>query len=338
MSFPAEPTAPETVPAAAPETATPESAPAQSPQTSTDDMSIEEIAAGFRSGNLGPGEGGGSPEASTPAEGEQSQEEASDPWEAKAPKPKPKSITDRLAARREAEARAKTAAEYEARVAELEAERQRLTADQSRADAEFRRLIAAGKLDDALKVKGVSLTFQQLQEAELRRLGALKGGGADPRVDELRAELAALKSEREKSIERYRQQQAEAERQRQFDEDRAAVVEELAGLGLPGADRFAKAPGVAETVLHMMAQDPQLTTEQAAASARQHFAALYTALHDVFGETAAPVTQRTQSPAAAAPGRTIAPGAAPSSRVPDDLPAAEHYEEVKRQMRALGLL
>lgn len=253
------------------------------------------------------------------------------------PKPKPQSLAERLALKAQREEAAKQSQTYEAKLREMEAQTQTLVSQQQRADAEFQRLIDANDVEGALKIKGVSLPFQELQRRELIRRGALEGGGKDPRVDAMAKELESLKQERAQALQRQQQAQLRAQQQREQQEYERIVTEELSTLKVPRAQEFAKSAGVSQAVLQVMMQDRSLTTEQAAAIVYRDYQALYEQLNGVFGKQQAPAPQQ-QPPAQSLRERITAPraavptGAAPATGVPPELKGREKFEWIKARI------
>jgi hypothetical protein len=135
--------------------------------------------------------------------------------------------------------------------AQLEAERNRvaqLTTQQQQADAQFRELVQAGKVDEALKVKGVSATVGELSRALLQAKGGLPAGGKDPRVDQLEKQLQTFVSAEQQRIQQAQQAQAELERRQIEEQDIKDLTEEIAALPYEGADALAQFPRFSEYV------------------------------------------------------------------------------------------
>lgn len=276
--------------------------------------------------------------ASTPTEGATGETPPEDPWLKHIPQAKPQSLADRLAqkaAREEAQRQAQT---YESRLKELSEQNQGLLTAQQQADAKFQQLIDANDVEGALKIKGVSLPFQELQRRELIRRGAITGGDAkDPRVDAMAKELDALKQERAAAMQRQQQAQMRAQQQKELQEYEEIVSNELSSLSVPKAPEFAKAAGVPQAVLQVMMQDRSLTTEQAAAIVYRDYKALYDQLAPIYGAQApaAPQQQAQQPDLRArltAPRAAVPDGAAPAAGVPPELKGAEKYAWIKRQI------
>jgi len=164
------------------------------------------------------------------------------------PTPAKLAIRERLAARQGQQEAAKTTQQLQS---QLEAERARLTqltTQQQQADARFRELVEEGKVDEALKVKGVSTTVGDLSRALLKAKGALPAGGKDPRVDQLERQLQSFVSAEQQRITQAKQAQAELERRQVEEQDIADLTEEIAALPYDGADALAKFPRFAEYV------------------------------------------------------------------------------------------
>lgn len=199
---------------------------------------------------------------------------------------------------------------------------------------EYQRLIQEGKPNEALKALGVSQTLEDLQRAELKRLGVLKEV-TDPRVDSALKELEALK-EREKQ-----QQQAESQARAQqaareaYQADLQAVAREITNSGLPGADEFVKLPDVPAMVLQHMVQH-EVGVLEATKFVRANVRNLYEGLKSVFEPSSAP-TVATQ----AVPGRptpnVIPNGASASPVIPQNLGYDDAWA-LTRQMFVEGKL
>jgi hypothetical protein len=142
-------------------------------------------------------------------------------------------------ARERAEAEAREAQTAGARLSKLETELADARAYQTR----HRELLEAGKFDEAIKLAGAQGidSFEALQK---RVIAAYKDASpGDPRVDELKSELEALKKAREEELASRtaeEQAQVEAERDRRMFEAAQEAAEEHDDVVIR---RFAKVPG-----------------------------------------------------------------------------------------------
>ena len=140
---------------------------------------------------------------------------------------------------------------------ELAAERARLQEVQTREaqqDAKFRELFEAGRIDEALKVKGVSATLGDMS----RQLLAHKtnGGiaGKDPRVDQLEGRLQSFLDAQQKAEQQARQAELQRQQAAIAQEEASALAEEIASLPYEGAEALKGLPGFVDSVYGDMVQ------------------------------------------------------------------------------------
>ncbi len=254
-------------------------------------------------------------------------------WQKELPKPKVHSASERIAAKLAAQREAAQRAPLEQQLAAERARFSQFTESQQRADAEYSRLIEAGDVDGALKVKGLSHGLQDLQRTMLRAKGALPP--PDPRFDSLKAELDALKTEKQAREAAENEARSRSQSQQQWQQDVAAVSSEIAALPLPGAAMFAKAPNVAEAVTRTLVNDPTLTVRQAAAMVYADYQALDNSLSQIFRGASPQAQVQSQPSILQRPTQAIPVngGAAPNLGIPDDLPEKERWELIKQQAR-----
>lgn len=241
------------------------------------------------------------------------------------PTPAKIAIRERLAQRQGQQQAQQTTQQLQA---QLEAERARLaqlTTQQQHADAQFRELVQAGKVDEALKVKGVSATVGELSRALLQAKGGLPAGGKDPRVDQLEKQLQTFVSAEQQRIQQAQQAQAELERRQVEEQDIKDLTEEIAALPYEGAEALAQFPRFSEYVYQGVLQGRD--TEEVVRSMRDQYQKVF---HDMYKAALAGAFEfppDVSPPVGAKPGkagvRQVVPprGGAktPRAALPDDL-------------------
>jgi hypothetical protein len=211
---------------------------------------------------------------------------------------------------------------------ELAAERARLAdleRSQAAADAKFRQLFEDGKIDEALKVKGVSVSLGDMS----RKLLATKTGsigGKDPRVDALEQQIQGFLSAQQR-------QQAEAQRleqQRQAQlaaqEEASALADEIAALPYEGAEALRELPGFVDSVYgDLVASRGSADTEALVRQHRSNYQALLDQLYQaaLAGALEMPTAKSKGAANGAAKPRAAVPpsgtGKAPRKALPDRL-------------------
>lgn len=278
---------------------------------------------------------------STPAPDPQAQvpegeEGPADPWAAHAPpQNKPQSARERIMAREQA--RQQRAAEVPL-VEQLRQEQARvaqLTQAQQHAETEFRRLLDAGDIDGALRVRGIDKSFADIQRQLLIAKGAMPQA-TDPRVDQIAQQLEYERQQRAQWEQQQQQQLQRQQAQQQWAEDTQAVQQELAGLSAPDAKAFSELPGVAESVLRVMVNNTSLTLEQAAYMVRQDYLQLAKAFS---GWQFQPAPSTEQMPAMPQIPNGVPPrrGAVPLKAVPDTSPTFTRNERFKQILKLHGV-
>jgi hypothetical protein len=200
-------------------------------------------------------------------------------WDAHVPKLQVRSAAERIAAKRATEAERAKMLPIQQQHQELQERYAQVTTSQHRADTEFQRLVDAGDIDGAFKVKGLSVTFDDLQRKMLVAAGALPP--PDPRYDALKRELETEREARTRLAQEAQARDAKQRDAQQWDQDVRDIRTELGALDLPGAASFAGAPGAAESVTRLVAQQG-LTLQQAAATVYQDYRTLYQELRQAF--------------------------------------------------------
>lgn len=195
------------------------------------------------------------------------------------PTPAKLAIRERLAQRQGQQQAEQTTQQLQA---QLQAERQRLTqltTQQQQADAQFRELVAAGEVDKALKVKGVSATVGELSRALLQAKGGLPAGGKDPRVDQMEKQLQAFVAAEQERISQAQKAQQELERRNIEEQDIKDLTEEIAALPYEGAEALAKFPRFTEYVYRgvLEGRDTEAVVTDMRAQYQQVFHDLYKA-------------------------------------------------------------
>ncbi len=258
------------------------------------------------------------------AQGEQTQatEEQPDPWASKVPTVKPQSARERILAKQAAQQAAQQANTLQSQFEALKAQHEQVTAAQQTANQKFEELMRAGQVNEALKVRGLSVSFEDLQREVLKARGAISDAPRDPRVDAMEAKLRAYEEaelKRQEERTKAREQQARA---REWHDGLAAVKTELAASQLPGAAALTEVTGFNDMVLTIMMKDPNIELEQAAAIARRDFEAFFKQMLPVFQAQQAAAQQPTKSPAervgsvrrAPTPQQTVAGNMTPDER------------------------
>lgn len=253
-----------------------------------------------------------------------------DPWEPKLPQVKPQNMRERLAAAQAKREAAQQNSTLQAQFEQLQSRLTEVTGAEQRAMTEFQAHLDRGDVEGALKVKGLPVSFEDLQRAKLRSIGALSDAPKDPRVDAMEAKLRAYEEAEQKRAETARQRQEQAAQQREWQEGVAQVKAEIEALELPGAKELTNLHGFNDSVLAIMMKNPEASVEQAAAVVRRDYHALFTNLSAVFGQPppaalapqqAAP--QQRQTPAQAVASRTRAAAPAPLSALPSNMSLKE---------------
>lgn len=263
-----------------------------------------------------------------------------DPWEVKAPPVKISSARDRILAKQSAQQAAQQSQTLQAQFDQVQARLTEMTGAEQRAMAEFQANLDKGDVEGALKVKGLPVSFEDLQRAKLKAMGAISDTPKDPRVDAMEAELRALKEEKQKQQDAIRQRQEQAAQQREWQEGVAQVKAEIEALELPGAKHLTGLHGFNDSVLAIMMKNPEASIEQAAAVVRRDYQALYTNLREAFEQPSqqaaapmAPATTQRQTPAQAVASRRAA-APAPLGAIPSNISLKERAAAAKaRAMR-----
>lgn len=274
----------------------------------------------------------GETEQQTP---EQAEADA-DPWAPKLAPVKIASARDRILAKQSAQQAAQQSQTLQAQFDQLQARLTEVTGAEQNAMAKFQEHLDKGDVEAALKVKGLPVSFEDLQRAKLKAMGALSDAPRDPRVDAMAEELRALKEEKQKQQEAFRQRREQEAQQREWQEGVAQVKAEIEALELPGAKALVNLHGFSDSVLAIMTKNPEASVEQAAALVRRDYQALWTNLQEAFGGGATPAQQQpagkqtlAQSVASRAKPRQAAPN--PLQNLPDDVPLKD------RRARALDM-
>jgi hypothetical protein len=263
--------------------------------------------------------------------------ESSDPWEdrLKTTQPKPSNIRERLIAKGERQRAAEQTGSLQSQFEQVKAQLEQVTSGQQKANLEFEALMKSGKVDEALKVRGLSVSFEDLQREVLKARGAISDAPRDPRVDAMAAELKALKDEKQKQQETIRQRQEQAAQQREWQEGLAQVKTEIESLELPGAKELTQLAGFPDAVLSLMMHNPEATIEQCTAVARRDYQAHYDQLRKAFepASVSAPAQQSALTPA-----QSVAQRAKPRVAAPNPLQNLPDNVSIKeRRQRALDM-
>src|SRR6187549_885210 len=221
-----------------------------------------------------------------------------DPWEPKIPQVKPQSARERILAKQAAQQAAAQANTLQSQFEQLKGQYEQLTSGEQRANAQFSKLLEEGNVQEALKVKGLSVSFEELQRAELKRRGAISDVPRDPRVDALESKLKGYEEAEQKRQEMIRQRQEQQAKAKEWQDGIAAVKTELAASQLPGAAALTEVAGFNDAVLQVMMRDPNIELENAAAIVRRDFEAFFKQMLPVFQAQQAAA----QQPARQAPG------------------------------------
>lgn len=237
-----------------------------------------------------------------------------DAWDAKlkALQIKPQNIRERLAAKQAREQAAAQTQSLQEQYNQLQSKLQEVTGAEQRAMNEFQAHLDKGDVEAALKVKGLPVSFEDLQRAKLKAMGAISDVPRDPRVDAMEARLKAYEEREAKQQEAYRQRQAEMARQRERQEGIEAVKQELSSLSLPGAKELTTLQGFNEAVLELMMHNPNADLETAAAVARRDYFAWYQQLKSAFEPAGAQAAQP-QRPTKQTPAQVVASRARPAA-------------------------
>jgi hypothetical protein len=258
-----------------------------------------------------------------------------DPWEPKLPQVKPQNMRERLAAaqaKRQAEQQNST---LQSQYDQLQSRVSEMTSAEQTAVAKFQELIAKGEVDEAFKVRGLPVSYEDITRAKLKAMGAISDAPRDPRVDAMEKELKAFKDAEQKRQEAYRQHQERQAQQREQNEALQQVQVEIESLPLPGAKELTQVAGFNKAVLQLMMHNPDATIEQCAAVARRDYLAYFDQLNKAFGgqqarPQSAPQQQAPrQSPAQAIAARRAAPAPAPLGGLSPNMSLKERQAAAK---------
>lgn len=256
-----------------------------------------------------------------------------DPWEPKLPQVKPQNMRERLAAAQAKREAAQQNSTLQAQFDQLQSRLTEVTTAEQRAMAEFQANLDKGDVEAALKVKGLPVSFEDLQRAKLKAMGAISDTPRDPRIDAMEKELKAFKEAEAKRQEMFRQRQEQAALQREQQEALQQVQVEIEALELPGAKELTQVAGFKEAVLQLMMHNPDATIEQCAAVARRDYLAYFDQLQKAFGGSKpAPVQQQAparQTPAQAIAARRAAPAPAPLGALSPNMSLKERQAAAK---------
>lgn len=240
---------------------------------STEGPSDGESIAAAVAPDVDPGEGS--------AEGAEGAEGAKDWPEPPKPKERVTSIADRF--KKKANTLEEQLEQERLARAQLEAKLNDVTAKEQKANEEFTKLIEAGDIDGALKVRGLSTSFDDLQKRYLQQQGALPTV-EDPKVAKLEIELQEFKRKEAEQRQAYEQRQEQARKQQAYLDATAQIKKEVAELDFPGAKELTEVTGFADLTLKVLASSQEeLTVAEAATISRGSFKEVYEQLHKVFG-------------------------------------------------------
>lgn len=265
--------------------------------------------------------------------------EDADPWEPKLPQVKPQNMRERLAAAQAKREAAQQNSTLQSQLEQLQSRFSEATSAEQNAMAKFQEHLNRGEIDEAFKVKGLPVSFEDIQRAKLKAMGAISDAPRDPRVDAMEKELRAFKEAEQKRQEAYRQHQERQAAAREEQEALQQVQVEIEALPLPGAKELTQVAGFKEAVLQLMMHNPNATIEQCAAVARRDYLAYFDQLNKAFGSGgqrtmgAAPTQQapqQRQSPAQAiAARRTAAAAPAPLGALSPNMSLKERQAAAK---------
>jgi hypothetical protein len=258
-----------------------------------------------------------------------------DPWAPKIPQVKPQSARERILAKQAAQQAAAQANTLQSQFEQLKAQHEQVTTQQQSANQKFEELMRAGQVNEALKVRGLSVSFEDLQREVLKARGAISDAPKDPRVDAMAKELEELKAEKQRQQEMIRQRQEQQAKAKEWQDGITAVKTELAASQLPGAAALTEVAGFNDAVLSVMMRDPSIELESAAAIVRRDFEAFFKQMLPVFQAqqaAAQPKTNTKPSPAERVGARRTAPS--PMQKLPSE---GLSLAEAKARARKLAI-
>lgn len=200
------------------------------------------------------------------------------------PKPKTRdrgaveeAIKNRLKRRKDQEHAEQLRQQYEQQLSQY----QQQTADYQRREQMAQELIAQGKVDEALQLRGFQGSLNDLQRQQLEARGLLEKS-RDPRVDAMQAELTQLRQEREQQRQHVLLQQQQQQEYATIQREQQLIAGEMANLNYKPAERMAKVPAMVQFAHNQLTTGQAETVEDATIQTYHHFQSVADLLNPVY--------------------------------------------------------